>query len=152
MCGHEFAKGLASDRITGFQQELFCTGAWQEPDFVAVHRFVEKGLRFIRLRAPPKFYGFVAQLVGRPELSRGQLERLQRLGAKVGLGRDEVHTALAAQAEPRKRQLQGRLLVLVVTLAALATILFAAWALGYFRYPTYIPGTLYSALNPHDFE
>lgn len=119
---------------------------------VAVRRFVEEGLRLIRMRTTPKLYSFVAQLAGKPELSRGQLERLHHLGAEVGLSRQEVHAALAAQVEPKKRGLQGWLLALLITLAVVAAVSFGAWALGYPRYPTYIPGTLYSALNPHDFD
>jgi hypothetical protein len=103
------------------------------------------------MRSSPKFYSFIAQVVGTPELSRGQLERLHQLGAKVGLSRREVHAALAAQAEPRKRVLPGWLLALVITFAIMATLV-GVWAVVYVSNRGYIPGTLYAALSSHDFD
>ncbi len=121
--------------------------------------FTQRGLDFIRLHGHPSFYRLIARAVGASTLSEEQLQRLHHLGALVGLEPVEVQKALAASSE-KPSGFPGWLKWFVVSLGIIAGVTIGAFGIWYFWYlymhsgpwPGYMPGTLYGALGPRDFE
>ncbi|MFX1476226.1 MAG: hypothetical protein ACFFCO_12225 [Promethearchaeota archaeon] len=93
--------------------------------------------------------------MGASLVSEEQLERLHHLGDLVGLEPMEVQKALAPSSESSSG-FPSWLKWFVITLGIIAVItvgLLGVWYLSNIgRWPGYIPGTLYGALGPRDFE
>jgi hypothetical protein len=107
------------------------------------------------LRKRDRVLEAVAQLTGVSPISKSAGRQLVRLGAKVGLSASEVEAAVAKPGAPKPRALP-RWAIWAVCIGALAIGLIAgaAWInlVRYTTYGTYLPGSRYGALSPHDFS
>lgn len=117
--------------------------------------FTQRGLDFIRLHSHPSIYRLFARAVGASSLSEEQLQRLHHLGALVGLEPTEVQKALVSSEKPSG--FPSWLKWFVVSLGIIAGVTIGAFVYWYLYmhsgpWPGYIPGTLYGALGPRDFE
>jgi hypothetical protein len=132
---------------------MWCVGL----EIITIHFFQSK-LRGMRSLIPKWLFSRLEQIVKRPCPTREQLLKINRLGASVGLQKNEIVAAVDApinsQGILQRERVSLYLAIIVVTVIFSLVILFVWNFVDQESSPitTYTPGSLYGSIRPEDFS